>query len=190
MKKERGTLNTSSHWKKAKYNAKTCYKLIDEDGTETSIPEQILEKQKEFYANLYSLDEDVSFNLTNTTSILVPEDIRNNQETQISSQDLEQAIKKLNNNKTPGEDGIPVDFYKVFWKQLKEPFTAMVDYTYHHGALHASARRGILNLIPKSNKDTRYVKNLRPITLLNTDYKIIEKAIANKMIPALEHIIH
>ena len=34
------------------------------------------------------------------------------------------------------------------------------------------------------------IKNLRPITLLNTDYKIIEKAIANKMIPALEHIIN
>ena len=33
-------------------------------------------------------------------------------------------------------------------------------------------------------------KNLRPITLLNSDYKIIEKAIANKMLPALEHIIH
>ena len=52
-----------------------------------------------------------------------------------------------------------------------------------------TARSGILNLIPKANKDTRLVKNLRPITLLNTDYKIIEKAIANKMIPALETII-
>ena len=33
-------------------------------------------------------------------------------------------------------------------------------------------------------------KNLRPITLLNTDYKIIEKAVANKILPALTHIIH
>ena len=37
--------------------------------------------------------------------------------------------------------------------------------------------------------DTRYVKNLRPITLPNTDYKIIEKAIANKMAPPLKYII-
>ena len=57
-------------------------------------------------------------------------------------------------------------------------------------SLHRTAREGILNLIPKANKDTRHVKNLRPITLLNTDYKIIEKAIANKMVPALKHIIH
>ena len=61
---------------------------------------------------------------------------------------------------------------------------------YETGTLHNTAREGILNLIPKANKDTRYIKNLRPITLLNTDYKIIEKAIANKMIPALKHIIN
>ena len=96
----------------------------------------------------------------------------------------------MNNNKTPGMDGIPVDFYKVFWTQLKTPFYEMVIHTYSEKILHTTAREGILNLIPKANKDTRYIKNLRPITLLNTDYKIIEKAIANKMLPALEHIIH
>ena len=96
----------------------------------------------------------------------------------------------MNNDKTPGEDGIPVDFYKVFWRQLKNTFMDMVEYNYTVGELHDSARKGILNLIPKANKDTRYIKNLRPITLLNTDYKIIGKTIANKMIPALSHIIH
>ena len=48
---------------------------------------------------------------------------------------------------------------------------------------------GILNLIPKGGRDTRMLKNLRPITLLNTDYKIVEKAISNRMIPSLEEII-
>ena len=65
----------------------------------------------------------------------------------------------------------------------------MVISSYEGKVLHASARKGILNLIPKTGKDARYVKNLRPITLLNTDYKIIEKAVANKIILALEHII-
>ena len=49
--------------------------------------------------------------------------------------------------------------------------------------------KGILNLIPKPNKDTRLVKNLRPITLLNVDYKMLEKVIANRMLPMLEDII-
>ena len=104
--------------------------------------------------------------------------------------DLEAAIKTMSNGKTPGSDGIPVDFYKVFWVEIKQIFVEAMYYCYSKDLLHTSAREGILNLIPKTNKDTRYVKNLRPITLLNTDYKIIEKAIANKMLPALKKIIH
>ena len=56
--------------------------------------------------------------------------------------------------------------------------------------MNNSARKGILNLIPKGEKDTRYLKNLRPITLLNSDYKIVEKMIANRMVPALEQVIN
>ena len=74
--------------------------------------------------------------------------------------------------------------------KIQDIFVAMMLETYDKGILHDSARKGILNLIPKPNKDARHIKILRPITLLNTDYKIIEKAVVNKMIPALQHIIH
>ena len=102
------------------------------------------------------------------------------QQQQITCQDLEKAIKGMNNNKSPGSDGIPADFYKVFWTQIKSVFFDMVLHVFEEGLLHSSAREGILKLIPKPNKDARYIKNLRPITLLNTDYKIIEKVIAKQ----------
>ena len=175
---------------KARYNAKTCYQLINERGDIVNNIDEILEEQRHFYSKLYDVDEDVSFNMENTFNVKVPEEIRYNQDVQISLLDLEQAMKRMNNNKTPGEDGIPIDFYKVFWTKLKNIFYSMVLSTYERKMLHTTARQGILNLIPKANKDTRYVKNLRPITLLNVDYKLIEKAIADKMIPALKHIIH
>ena len=108
----------------------------------------------------------------------------------ITLENLEEAIKGMNNDKTPGSDGIPVDFYKVFWGKIKDVYYKMINEAYQHKSLHLTARQGILNLIPKAEKDTRYIKNLRPITLLNTDYKIVEKAVANKMLPALEQIIH
>ena len=153
-------------------------------------PCQILQAQKEFYGELYDEDSNVEFTMINKYDIKVPEDIRLQQEQQITIQDLQEAIKTMKNNKTPGEDGIPADFYKVFWNQLKTPFMQMVLDCYQQEELHSTARSGILNLIPKPKKDARYIKNLRPITLLNTDYKIIEKVIANKMSPALKHIIH
>ena len=53
-----------------------------------------------------------------------------------------------------------------------------------------SSSKGIINLIPKKGRDSRLLKNLRPITLLNTDYKIIEKMIAQRMVPEMEYLIH
>ena len=189
---EEGEKNTKYFFslEKSKYNAKTCYKLINEEGVEIIEQKKILEEQRGFYTELYSKDEYVKFDIQNTFNIYIPENIRIQQEQQINMEDLQVAIKGMNNNKTPGEDGIPIDFYKVFWLEIKEIFLDMVLENYVQKHMHNSARKGILNLIPKPNKDSRYIKNLRPITLLNTDYKIIEKVIANKMIPGLEHIIH
>ena len=60
---------------------------------------------------------------------------------------------------------------------------------YEEDLMHESARCGVLNLVPKGQKDTRFLKNLRPITLLNCDYKILEKMVANRMVPSLEEVI-
>ena len=189
---EEGEKNTKYFFslEKARYNSKTCYKLLTDNGIEISNPEQILQIQKSFYEDLYQEDSEVKFTMKNTFGIVVPEEIKRQQDSPIVMEEIEKAIITMNNNKTPGQDGIPIDFYKVFWKCLKVPYFEMVKHSYEQEMLHETARKGILNLIPKANKDTRLVKNLRPITLLNVDYKIIEKVVANKMIPALETIIH
>ena len=189
---EEGEKNTKYFFQleKTKYNAKTCFKVITEEGREICNQQEILEEQRKFYAELYDIDRDVVFSVQNDFGVVVPENIKEVQEQNLTLKDIEEAIKGMNNNKTPGKDGIPVDFYKVFWSRLKEPFISMMEECYQNMYLHTSARQGVLNLIPKVNKDTRRIKNLRPITLLNTDYKIIEKAVANKMIPALPCIIH
>ena len=175
---------------KARYNSKTCFKMINEEGNVLENQHLILESQKTYYQDLYSKDEDVLFNLENIYNISVPQNIKQDQSEQLSIQDYSQALKKMNNNKTPGSDGIPADFYKVFWSKISKLFCEMAEEVYEEKQMTTTAREGILNLIPKPNKDARYIKNLRPITLLNTDYKIIEKAVADKMIPALEHIIN
>ena len=189
---EEGEKNTSYFFslEKARYNAKTCYKLITEDGLEITNPYHILEEQRRYYRKLYTIDEEVKFTMENSFGIKVSEKNKQVQDQQITKEELATAIKGMNNNKTPGEDGIPIDLYKVFWLKLKDAFHAMVMQNFSEKVLHETARKGILNLIPKPNKDSKYIKNLRPITLLNTDYKIIEKTIANKMLPALEEIIH
>ena len=45
-------------------------------------------------------------------------------------------------------------------------------------------------MLPKKNKDSRYVKNMRPLTLLNIDYKILAKAMDNRLWDVIPSLIH
>jgi hypothetical protein len=49
--------------------------------------------------------------------------------------------------------------------------------------------KSYLRLIPKANKDSKHLKNWRPITLSNCDLKIITKAYNNRLISILSNYI-
>ena len=58
------------------------------------------------------------------------------------------------------------------------------------GELSIDQRRGVISLIPKKDKDIRRLKNWRPISLLNTDYKILTKTLATRLKIVLPTVIH
>ena len=189
---EEGEKNTKYFYslEKARYNAKTCQTLIDENDKEIRCDEEILKMQREFYAELYSEDVNVDFVLENHSSVKVSPEQKKLQQSEITFEELGRAAKSMKNNKTPGPDGIPVDFYKTFWKRVGPILLRVYETAYQDQNMVKSSMLGILNLIPKPNKDSRYLKNLRPITLLNADYKLVEKVIYYRMLPAMHDIIH
>ena len=50
--------------------------------------------------------------------------------------------------------------------------------------------RGIITLLPKKDKNQLLLKNWRPISLLNTDYKILAKVLAFRLKRVLPSVIH
>ena len=96
----------------------------------------------------------------------------------------------MENNKSPGEDGYPAEFYKVFWIDIKTILVKSYKYAYESGGLSISQRRGIISLIPKKEKDPLMLKNWRPLSLLNVDYKMLAKTIASRIKSSLNHIVH
>ena len=48
----------------------------------------------------------------------------------------------------------------------------------------------MINLIPKEDSALNHLKNWRPITLLNVDYKIASKAIVKRMESLLPRLVH
>ena len=107
-----------------------------------------------------------------------------------TTSEVAEAVKSMKNSKAPGVDGLPIELYKILWAQISEIFVAAIHECFQREALYEEAKIGILNLIPKPGKDSRILKNLRPITLLNTDYKVIEKCIARRMDQVMDDIIH
>lgn len=95
----------------------------------------------------------------------------------------------MENNKSPGFDGLTTNFYKHFWPLFGSRLTYVFNYALKAGSLSVTQRRGIITLIFKKGDRTR-LKNWRPITLLTTDYKILTKALANRLKKVLPTLIH
>ena len=98
----------------------------------------------------------------------------------ISKEECLTALKEFKNNKTPGTDGFSAEFYKFFWSDLFTEMTATFNYAFQKGSLSISQKRGIISLIPKKNKDKTLLEHLRPISLLNVDYKNSDKIYCKK----------
>ena len=88
-----------------------------------------------------------------------------------------------------GCDGLSIEFYEHFLVELFPLLWEMYQVVLTKGKLGQSGRRGIITLLPKKGKDPRIVKNLCPITLLNTEYKILAKTMANRLKTILPEII-
>ena len=174
---------------KCMYNAKTCHKLITENAALTS-DSDILEYQRAYFEQLYRVNPEVRFNLENTTHRKISLTSKEELNRAFTIGELDVAVSKLKNNKTPGYDGLPAEFYKAFWPYLREHIFELVEYVYNTRQLHPSGLIGFLNVIPKPGKDSTLITNLRPITLLNTDYKLIEKVICNRIMPVMHNLIH
>ena len=90
-----------------------------------------------------------------------------------------EAVKSMELGKSPGTDGLPAEFYKVFLKDMSPFLISSLNRSYQNGKLAITQRRGVISLIPKKDKALNELKNWRPKTLPKCEYKIASKAIAS-----------
>ena len=99
-----------------------------------------------------------------------------------------QILKETKNNKSPGLDGFTYEFYKFFWLDLSYFLIRSPNFAYESEKLSTMQRQGVITLLSKGNKPRPFLKNWRPISLLNTAYKLASSVIAcriKKTLPAL-----
>ena len=120
---------------------------------------------------------------------VIPDEIRAASETDISETEVAKYLKNTRNNVSPGSTGFTGNFYKFYWSKLKHIIMKAIHYSFKIGELCLVQRYGIISVIPKDKKDQLYLSNWRPLTLLNTFYKLISGVLTEKIKPALEYII-
>ena len=194
---ENGEKNSSYflNLEKRNFLRKNISKLKLSNGEETDDAKTILEEGKAFYKNLYSTrnvnPNDPEFDIFFNNNLLTPlnEEQSKNCEGMLTEQECYQALKHMDNGKSPGSDGFTCEFYKFFWDYVKQNVVESVNYGLEKRQLSICQRRGIITLVPKKDKPTNRLCNLRPISLLNTDYKIATKAIAKRLEAVLPRVI-
>ncbi len=85
---------------------------------------------------------------------------------------------KKQSHKTPGLDGFSMDFYKKNFFKLADPLLSMYMEAIHKKELPETLNQALITVLLKPGKDPNLCTSYRPISLLNSDYKILTKMIA------------
>ena len=101
-----------------------------------------------------------------------------------------QALKGMKPFKTPGSDGLPKEFYEKFFNLIGEDFVNVINGEYEQGFMSPSQRTGYITLLCKDSAHADDLSNWRPVSLLNVDYKIVSKSLANRLRTVLSEIVN
>ena len=90
------------------------------------------------------------------------------------------AISGLNDDKAPGPDGFPIAFWSFSWDFVKEEVMGFFKDFFQNEQFVKSLNDTILVLVPKGST-VEDLKDLRPISLVGSLYKILSKVLANRI---------
>jgi exonuclease III len=145
---------------------------------------------KEFYEKLWrkrKIDRKTLDELLKKVKKKINEEQKAMCDKKIEKEEIEKTVKIMNKNKTPGIDGIPIEFYQKFdfvvdW--LYDVFSEIIE----DRRMTESMRTALVKLIfKKQNK--KKMENYRPISLLCVDYKILAKIITERMKQTMNAIV-
>jgi len=103
----------------------------------------------------------------------------------ITAAELYTAIKSGGPNKSPGSDGIGREFFIRLWDTIRDDLFQVLNHMYLHKSTKRRQLHGIIVNLPKNNGDLTSA-GYRPISLMNTDYKLLARIMARRLTPVLE----
>lgn len=169
--------------------------ILDPTGKPTQDPHEINNSFRNFYSDLYSTGNQPTLteidNFLNSVNLpSLSKEQSNLLDLPITVEELFKALHSMPNNKSPGFDGLPAEFYKHFWDILSPLFIRLILDIKNTSAIPSHMNTAIISLLLKPNKDPTYPSSYRPLSLINTDLKIITKTLTTRIETVMSTIIH
>jgi exonuclease III len=197
---EEGERNTKyfCNLEKVRSVQKSITRLTDDGGNTVTDQNQLLDMQHSYYKKLYSKKVDYEREQANMSDFLsdvtipqLSEDEQSLCEGDVSVEDAGNALKSMKNGSSPGCDGLTTEFLKLFWTRINHMLVNSYKAAFTSGELSTTQRRGVLTLLHKGKELPREeLDNWRPISLTNTDYKILAKVLAHRLQHVIKSIIN
>ena len=165
--------------------------LRESGGSIVSSLEGLCRTLNTFYSDLFSsvpTDSVVQASLLSNFPCPLPCDQARVCEGPLTPDECLRALKNMAKNKAPGLDGLPAEFYLRFWHVLGGDLVAVLNSCFLSASLALSQRRGIITLSFKKG-DRLDPRNWRSITLLNVDYKIASRVIADRLLKVIHLVV-
>lgn len=102
-------------------------------------------------------------------------------EQEIMLEEVQTAMSQLQPGKTPGAEGIPVEFYSTYQDLIAPRLPWLLGEFSRGGFLPDSMSEALIVLVPKPGKDPEDSALYRPISLINVDAKLLAKVLANPL---------
>ncbi|CAG8534548.1 18095_t:CDS:1, partial [Racocetra fulgida] len=154
-------------------------------------PKVILIYIRNFYQELFKNDI-IDLNIANEITDglkSVTEEQNNSLIKEFTCEEISNIITKLRNNKGPGIDGLPFEFYKKFQEKLVPILRKIFNLILKTGEFPPSWLKSVIILLPKKSNNLTDVANWRPISLINCDAKIFTKIMSNRLNEICKHLI-
>ena len=179
---------------KSRNNGKLS-QLRRDNGENFASSEECSEHIVSFYEQLYKKSPNEELDYTNVIENFLGEEIASSRlvtsskltpaerealESPLTLEDLDNSLKKANFRSAPGADGFSNILIKKCWPFLRSPLLKYANSCRIKGELTANFKGATIKLIPKKS-DLSSLKNWRPISLLSNLYKILSRAINERL---------
>ena len=107
----------------------------------------------------------------------------------ITMDELHIAVKQGKNHKAPGCDGISHNFFQLTWETTQYDMLEIMNQMFMDEKLMDSQKHGII-ICPKKYLGLPNPEDYRPLTLLNADFKMLARIIADRISPWINDLLH